>query len=156
MRRYFLSTALFRRLGMYGTAVGIVIVIFFVKPSLVQAIGVDVWNLDQLHEDLKVNEEKSRQLDEKLDMTTRQSMVNNLLIQDVAAGRRALQETAQLMIAMNQSREDYMAGVMMTSHGRTPEAKMADKIISLVVLEVKTPTALIIHKLQAEFRRHYQ
>jgi urease gamma subunit len=127
-----------------------------VNPAWATSLGCDVWNISTLNEQLAESERQGHYLDELMDSTARQMQINESIVDDLAHARRSLKDAATLMVAMNQSRSDYMGGVESISRGTTVEAKMADNLIRLVVMTLESDRHPVVTTLREQYRHAYE
>jgi hypothetical protein len=125
----------------YTSLFGATLALVSINPSFAEAMGVDFWHLGQLQQQLETAQDRDRVLDVQRETVMAHFEQNAAICQALYDGRRALPETAKLMLQLNGHRADYMYNIRVLRSGPTLEARMACNLLCLVrELERDYPT----------------
>ncbi len=109
-------------------------------PLVIEAMGLDVWHVGQLEQELRNAQVRDTKLDNELQLTIDRATIHKLMLEDMVSGRRTLQETAERKWEMNQNRDVVVNHLKRNRIGSTMEAKMAHDFIIMAIefkLEIK-------------------
>lgn len=98
-------------------------------PVLVEAMGLDVWHIGQLENDLRTAERADRRLERELQAVLDRTGVHNLILDDVVAGRLSLSDAARQKCELNRGRSVLFDHLKRYRFGPTVEAKMAHDLL---------------------------
>ncbi len=107
-----------------------------VHPTWASAIGVDVWNLPALKEQLRESTDTDERLNEDRDDVRRRIEVKELIIADLIARRTTLAEATERFTVLNESRPQYLTVIRSKYPGETDQEKMARNVIGFAQLRV--------------------
>jgi hypothetical protein len=127
-------------------------------PLFVEAMGLEVWQIGRLERDLKLAQVRDTRLERELQTVLDRAVVHNLMLDDLAAGRVTLAETARRKWEMNRHRLEIRDHLARNCAGPTMEARMAHdlclKVIGNLEFERRDPR-LIARRLTAEYETAY-
>ncbi len=126
--------------------------------QMVEAAGLDVWNVGRLEDQLRAANVTSERLIVQQDANQSQFQLNRTIVYDVINGKRKLHDAAEQLWKMNGHTHGYMYVIPTTRSGPTIIAKVAHNIIALIVTELQqNPIQRIatIHRLRAEYEATY-
>jgi hypothetical protein len=125
------------------------------NPAWSAALGIDVWNLPALQEQVEADATRGRELD-KLDADVLRRMeLKDRLVSDLIEGRTTLADVTAEFIRLNRDRPGYATAIRTTYAGRTDEERTARSILYCASRQLShlppTSRAAITTRLENEF-----
>jgi hypothetical protein len=121
------------RLSLSPRRVGISLVVaaaaVAANPSWPASLGLDVWNLPALQEQITDEAGKARDLDRKETEVLRRMELKDRLVADLIAGRATLAEVTPQFLDLNRDRPGYVTAIRITYPGRTDEERTARTVL---------------------------
>jgi hypothetical protein len=110
----------------------VAIVVVAANPTWATAIGIDVWNLPSLQEELVAGTAKGREIQKEDNDIMRRMELKDRLVGELIEGRTTLAEVTSQFLALNQHREAYMSVIRANCAGRTDEERTARNVLHYV------------------------
>lgn len=117
-------------------AVAAFAVAFAASPMLPRSLGVDVWNLPKLHQEVSEAKIRNSELDRQEDMVRRRIVIKESLITEMIAARISLQEAVEQFLLLNQEIPEYMAVIRTTYPGSNDFEKTTQNVIDFATVRV--------------------
>jgi hypothetical protein len=127
-------------------------------PLVVEAMGLDVWQIGRLERDLKQAQIRDTRLDRELQTVLDRAVVHNLMLDDLAEGRAPLLETARRKWESNRHRHEFREHLMRNCDGPNMEARMAHDLTKMVFDKFqfeRRDSSAIARRLKAEYETAY-
>jgi hypothetical protein len=123
------------------------------NPNWAKAVGVDVWNLPALNEEVRSSEEESASIDVEDDNVRARIALKESLIAQLLAGRATLAETTDKFAALNANRPGCMSTIRATHSGTSDRECLARNVITFATSRVpaEQEAELLCH-LEAELQ----
>jgi hypothetical protein len=138
-----------------GVAVGLLVVVLVANPRWARALGLDVWSLPELHEQLAAGAAKSRDFEREGEVVLRRIQLKDRMVDDLIDGRSTLAEIARRFHNLDRYRPGYMTVIRATVPGRTDRERSARNVLSFVAPRVADLTVShreeVLTRLETEF-----
>jgi hypothetical protein len=102
------------------------------RPEWAEYLGVDVWNLPDLREELTEANELKTELEFQNAAILDRINMKDRLISDLIAGRRTLAETTSQFCALNQDFPEFLTILRLNYPGATDEERSAWNVMDFV------------------------
>jgi hypothetical protein len=116
----------FRRVGVALVVVAAAVV---ANPAWSASLGIDVWNLPALQDQIAGEAAKSREFDRRDADVFRRIELKERLVADLIAGRVTLAEVTPQFLELNRDRPGYMLAIRASYPGRTDEERTARTVL---------------------------
>jgi hypothetical protein len=149
-----LSLLLNRRRLLVAVLVVAGVGILAAHPTLAQSLGVDVWNVPSLQEELRAGEGVDRQLTDQSQEVRQRIAVKDAIVADLVAGRISLSEATERFAELNAAHPEYLDAIRAAFAGETDQEKMARNVIAFAVLRTAPDERdLLTARLEAELHQ---
>lgn len=119
------------------TALVIVAGTALADPVFVRAMGLDVWQIGRLENELRHARSHETRLDRELQVVLDRAALHDMMLDDLIAGRLSLVETARRKWSMNQYRDVVVDHLARNCFGPSFEAKMAYDLYQHAITKVE-------------------
>jgi hypothetical protein len=149
-----LESLLSRPRVLVGSCVAVAAAALAAHPSLARTIGVDVWNVPALKEQVRDAAVVEDRLADEDDEVMRRIAVKEAIIADLIAERVTLSAATARFVEMNSTRPHYLAALRDSYPGATDGEKYARNVISFAVARVNpADRAALSSRLEGELRQ---
>jgi hypothetical protein len=125
-----------------------------VHPTWARSIGVDVWNLPTLKEQVRESAAEGDRLSSEDDEVLRRIAIKEGIISDLLTGRSTLAEATDRFTELNAARPEYVEALRDTYPGATDQEKFARNVISFARARAALhERAALSSRLEAELRQ---
>ena len=142
----------FRRVGVALVVVAVAVV---ANPAWSASLGIDVWNLPALHDEIADETAKGREFERRDADVFRRIELKDRLVADLIAGRTTLAEVTPQFVELNRDRPGYMTAIRASYPGRTDEERTARTVLQYAERQLaQSPSAShveITARLEHEF-----
>lgn len=125
-----MSDFVFTRRALLAVAVIALIGILAVHPTWAKSIGVDVWNVPALKEQLRATADEGARLGEEDEAVLHRIAVKESLVTDLVAGRATLAEVTEQFYILDASRPAYLAVLRESYPAATDREMIARNVIA--------------------------
>jgi hypothetical protein len=119
-------------------------------------VGIDLWNLPDLHEDVRTASDQNQVLDTEYMEASQRIRVKEEMISSLIAGRSSLAEVATQFTVINEGYENHMIVIRQLYPGATDQEKMLWNVLDYAYHRMAHLPAwrrlAILARLQAEFQ----
>jgi hypothetical protein len=126
------------------------------NPAWATTIGVDLWNLPDLHEDVRTASDQNQELDTEYMEANQRIQVKEEMISSLIAGRSSLAEVATQFTVINEGYENHMIVIRQLYPGATDQEKMLWNVLDYAFHRMARLPAwhrlAVMARLQAELR----
>jgi len=156
--RFRLEIAVFSRFTVSIVALILVVPIAaaIARPTWVCTIGLDVWNVAALREQMKNSAMRYRELDAEGGEVLQRLAAKDDLVANLIAGRSTLTATTLQFTALNEGCSAYMEVIRDTYPGASDEEKMARNVLDFLSIRLAQEPAwrrlTLLVRLNAEFQ----
>jgi hypothetical protein len=128
--------------------------VLIAHPTWAQSLGVDVWNVPALNQEIRGYADNSREIDEECEVILHRIAVKESIAADLIAHRITLAEATERFTILNESRPDYMLAIRSAHPGKTDQEKMARNVISFAQTQaVPADRPALTQRLEAELQQ---
>lgn len=123
-------------------------------PTLARSVGMDVWNVPELQQQLDAASDESARLRTEDDVVLQRIAVKEAIVKELIAGHTTLAETTDRFAEMNANRPQALAVIRLAYPGATDQEKTARNVISYAL--GRTPVAdraALSRRLEAELQQ---
>jgi hypothetical protein len=104
------------------------------NPTWAQSLGLDVWNVPALQDELRTGEGTDRQLTDQSEEVRRRIAVKDAIITELLDGQITLAEATDRFTALNAGYPEYLLTIRATQPGDTDREKFARNVIAFARL----------------------
>lgn len=104
--------------------------LFAAHPTWAKSLGLDVWDVPTMGEELRAGAEADRKLSDQSTEVRRRIVVKDAIIADLLARRITLVEATEQFTALNASRPEYLEIIRLAYPGETDQEKFARNVIA--------------------------
>ncbi|QEL16332.1 hypothetical protein [Limnoglobus roseus] len=129
----------------------------YADPVLAESLGLDVWEVGRLENDLRAAEACGDRLEAEFQSLQELMAVNDVILADVAAGRLELSAAARRKWELNRHRPTIRDHLNRHCRGRTGEEKVAHDLCRRIGQEYRAAPDFdaLVRRLHAEYETAY-
>lgn len=129
-------------------------VVSVANPRLAERLGLDVWNLPELHAKYEAAETRDREIAAESEDVQHRIAVKETIIADVLAERSDLATATARFAELNATRPECMDMIRVTFPGDTDQEKLARNVMAFCATRVSAAErAALVARLEAELTR---
>jgi hypothetical protein len=143
--------------GLICLVIAVPVVAAIAKPAWANSVGLDVWNLPQLHHQIEVEQERDVELNLVRSDVLQRIDAKERLMDQLLAGKLTLGEVAEQFMALDRDNDLFLELFRRTYPGETDEERIAYNVIEYALprieLESFAGTITILARMEHERRQ---
>jgi hypothetical protein len=137
-----------------ASGLALIVSVLVVHPTWAQALGVDVWTVPELKEQVRASSAEGDRLADEDEDVLRRIAIKEGIVSDLIAGRSTLAEASERFTVLNAARPEYANAVRDAFPGATDQEKTSRNVISYALTRVAPHArAALSSRLEAELRQ---